>query len=150
MYFDNIVKRESTKKLQLKNATHCHIYRNKIQVFCSKSDNNGIKTEWIEESINNMSHYLQFNPNTKEKYEYLFLDRDYVGFIKDITKIEFYPENNSGQTRDLGINRSTVILHMKKGIIREDSYLIDGVNIEGMGMKFMSLNDNEFFGKKNI
>lgn len=146
-YFNNIVKRDSKSKLQIRHASHCHIYRDIIQVFCCKSDKNNVKTEWVEQCPNDMKIHLQYGKSVA--YEYLYLNSEYVGFLKDITKIEYYPENNSGLSRELNVNISTIILHTKKGLIKESTYTIQGRKLGGLDMSFLSRNNNEFFKYKS-
>jgi len=109
------IKKENLKDIKLKNAKYCHIFKDRIEIFFEKSDKQGIKTMWQEICPNPIKFYIHSGKNSNSTN---FMIDDYlIGFLKDIIKVEYYPENYKEVKKEIGLNIEGIYIHTKKGII---------------------------------
>ena len=136
----NEVKRENRAKLNLKYATCAHISKDTILVYCEKIDSLGIKTTWDEICPNDIKIRLQSGKKYNAKY--IYINENLVGLLKDITVIEFYP-NNEGY--DCNYNVKSIILRTKKASLSFNNYVIEGKSYNHCDISILNCNENLLF-----
>lgn len=141
-----IVEKNDLKKLNLRDAIFGNIFKDRIEVhFKKKVFSNGVQVEWCERYPNNIPINLRRN-DIIPAYERIFIDGSFIGFLKDITSIDYWPKNNSLNDDTNKRILSTIVVRMKKGKIYFNKYTING---ESFGSHEMELLFNNYDKSKN-
>ncbi len=134
----NTIKKESLKKVNLKNAKYCHIMRDTINIFFEKTLKNGVKVEWLEVVPNENIKIFQYGSEIKEAWHSLYINDYLVGYLKDILKVDYYPNNQSSNSESEHILVKSILLNTKKGTIKESRIISNGKDVSCPNARLVS------------
>ena len=116
---------EDWTKFRPKNAQYAHISKDKIFVGMVKK-HDGARLEYTLEFPND--NFIDITCWGEEANRF-YITGGIIGFLKDITHIQHYSDNQTERREELGIKFDTVYLSTKKGVITGHVIKVDGKQV---------------------
>lgn len=129
MNYDVTKTREDWKKLQLKHARYAHIKQDEIYIsFRKKTTVNGtrMELEWCERYPNDDAFLPIRVRQGGKKPSSIVINEELIRYLKDILRLEYWPNNSSNNSNDVGATVETTIAYTKKGAFKQDKITING------------------------